>query len=45
MSAGGRAVRAAIESRGSTILRWLSGPVFAAAIAIGFLALVRVFTR
>ena len=39
------ALRAAIESRGSTILRWLGGAVLAAAIAIGFLALVRVFTR
>ena len=39
------ALRAAIESRGSTILRWLGGAVFAAAIAIGFLALVQVFTR
>ena len=34
------AVRAAIESRG-----WRGGAVFAAAIAIGFLALVRIFTR
>ena len=39
------ALWAAMESRGSPLLRWLGGAVFAAAIAIGFLAMARVFTR
>ena len=39
------ALRAAIESRGPPLQRWLGGAVFAAVLAIGFLASVLAFTR
>ena len=38
-------LRALIESRNSPTRRWLGGAVFAAMLAVGFLALVVAFTR
>ena len=38
-------LRSTIQSRGAPLHRWLGGAVFAAVLAVGFLALVPIFTR